>query len=557
MNYRLFLLFFFSFLVPFKNGWVFSIGEDVFYESDLISFYGAQEWQLASKEKKQGLVEDFIVREAAFVSSVKEGLLSSPSFVQKAYNKKRSLLVNYYYQTEIAKLAIDSSRFNHGKKHLKKDRFVYHILVGHEESSLRAPVLRTKEEALSLCLNIKDTLSFPFFKEAASQFSDDGSVRRNFGKLGWVSWGATVPSFEKAVFDGAFRSFLGPIETSFGFHLAYVDSVRPSSFSLLSDEEFFDALLLRSTSKSVGVFKDLSTKHDSLVLASKGLVFNDSLVVAPFLNSSLGAQHNKNDIVGFLKETKKPGVVCVFGGEALGFDWFIERLSFIPPSSRPTIKDSLSLFSIFKTVLLQDEAYKKAVLLGLDKKGGFLRVFDSYKKDLLYNLYFKSLVNSVPSPDSLDVLSFYNKTKNEKYKKPKSLKLQEVRSLSWAKADSLLGLYINGVLFEDLVKNHSVFINSNKGSIGPVEASYLEGRLSYYFKDFVKEGDVGPIVKNFDNSFSFYLVEKVYPESFIPYEKVYNRASSFVYKEAQNKKKKDKISSFYKELNIVKNDSLL
>tara|TARA_A100001015_G_scaffold240177_1_gene273775 strand:- start:1215 stop:2927 length:1713 start_codon:yes stop_codon:yes gene_type:complete len=554
MRFRAIYVLFFCLGLSFKGEWVFSINDSLYFEPSLSSFFGSKEWGLASKEKKRSLVDDFIIREAAFLMSKKTGLVFNPSFYQKAHKKKRELLINYYYQTEISKMALDSVRFENGKKHLKEERFVYHILLGHSESSLRVPVERTKEEALNLSQKIIDTLDFKFFKDAVVQFSDDGSAKRNFGELGWISWGATVPSFEGPVYDASPQSFVGPIETSFGYHIAYIDSVRPSFYSSFSDQEFYDALLLRSTSKDVSFLKTLSQRHDSLIFSSRPLVFNDSLIFSSFTkNSSL---FNKNDIVSFLK-TLPDGVVCVFGDQSFGFDWFSEKISSIPPSSRPTIKDSSSFIPVFKTVLLQEEAYNRGVSRGLNRRDGFLKVFNSYKKDLLYSLYFKNLVNDVSAPDSSSVYSYYLKNMDTKYKKPKSLYLKEVRCFSRATADSLLGLYIDGEPFDSLVYNYSFMFNKKEGGfVGPVERSYLEGSLYYYFDKNLKEGDVGPIVENFDNSFSFYKVVSVYPEEVFPFNKVYNRISSLLYKEKQELVKNKKVLSFYKDLNIVKNDSI-
>ena len=61
-------------------------------------------------------------------------------------------------------------------------------------------VERTKEEAFSLSLSLLDTLSFGFFEQASRGFSDDGAANRNGGRLGWVSWGSTIPVFEEFVF---------------------------------------------------------------------------------------------------------------------------------------------------------------------------------------------------------------------------------------------------------------------------------------------------------------------------------------------------------------------
>ena len=555
MRYKLYFCLCFCFL--FSEEWLFKINNSYYKETDMYSFYGMGEWVRSSKEKKQKMVDDFIVRESAYFGALNQGLDSSPSFYEKVFNRSHQLLVNYVYQIEVARLSADSSRVLLGEKFLKEDRLVHHILLGYEGSSLNVPVDRNKEEAFAFSLNLLDTLSFDFFETASRKFSDDGAANRNGGRLGWISWGSTIPVFEEFVFNSPVGSIKGPIETEFGYHLVYIEDVRPSSYSFLKNDEYLDQVLLRSSSRDIGVLRGLSSYYDSLVLVDKGVVFNDSLVVSLFNSFSFDLKKSKGDLVSVLKTVKTDGVVCVYNNKGLGVDWFVSQLESYPPSNRPTITTIESFYKTLKTLLLQKAAYEFGVLKGYDKKDLYLKGLLSYKKDLLYALFFKTLVNSVPPPDSLDVKKYYDLYKKEKYKTPRSLKLQEVRVDSWSLADRLLGLYIEGASFEGLAKEFSLgWSDDKKGLIGPVEVSFEGGKLKNYFTPSLKEGYVGDIVENKDGSFSFFLISKVFPEGFIPFDKVYSRASSLVYRQNQEVAKQNKISSFYKEYNIIVNDSL-
>ena len=553
-----YLLFFFCFCLG--NLPVFSIQDSVYYESDMYDFYGMGSWNRASQEQKIKMVDDFLIRESAFLAAQKDGLQFSSSFIEKTYNKKRQLLVNYVYQLDVSEMARDSLRFNEGKTFLKEDVLVHHILFGFEGSALRVPVKRTKQEALSLCLGVLDTLSFSFFSKAAITLSDDGSAKRNLGRLGWISWGSTVPAFEREVFGKEKGVFLGPIETEFGYHIAYIESKRPSSFSFLSNDEFLDAVLLRSSSKNVSNLQKLSSQYDSLTLSSAGLVFNDSLIstiYASINNSLLNTSLNKNDIIAVLEKNTLPGVVCVFKGKGLGLDWFINRLSFYDPSNRPNIQNVDSFYSILKTLLLQEEAYLSGLSKSYDLRSGFKKQLLSFEKDLLYTLYFKNLVNSVPLPDSAQVKVYYNQNREDKYLVPLSLKLEELVVDDFVLADSLLELYIEGYDFSLLSEYYSKNYNLDSfGLVGPVEKGFKKGKLKSFFNLDIKEGFVGNIIDNEDGSFSLYRVHKVYPESYIPFKKVYNRISSLLHRESQEKAKSSSIKDLYKEFNIVKNDSI-
>jgi len=544
----------------FGNNPVFTISDSVFYESDMYDFYGMAAWNRATVEQKKQMIDDFLVREGAFLSAKNEGLNFSSSFKEKVYNKKRQLLVNYVYQIDVSQMGLDSARYKKGETFLKKDVLVHHILFGFEGSALRVPVERTKEDAYFLCSSILDTLTLSSFSAVAAAFSDDGSANRNLGKLGWVSWGSTVPEFEKNVFGQPVKEILGPIETEFGYHIAYIEKERPSSFSFLSNDEFLDAVLLRSSSKNVSKLKSFSSSYDSTVLSNGNIVFNDSLVVSVFSsinNSLLNNSLNKNDIIAVLEKNKTPGVICVFNEKAYGIEWFINRLSFYSPSNRPNIQNLDSFYSILKTVLLQEQAYVSGVSRAFDSREGFKKQLLSFEKDLLYTLYFKNLVNNVKKPDSTSVQNHYFNNRDEKYLTPLSLKLEEITVNDFGLADSLLGLYIEGESFTSLSKSYSSKSSLESGSlVGPVEKGYKKGALKDYFNKDVFEGFVGDIINNKDGSYSIYRINKVYPESYIPLKKVYSRISSFLHRENQEKAKLKAIENFYKEHNIVKKDTL-
>ncbi len=549
---------FFSYAVC--NIALFSIKDSVYYESDMFDFYGMSSWNRSSNEQQNKMIEDFIVREGAFWSSKKEGLDMTASFKEKAYNKKRQLLVNFLYQYEVSKMVMDSSRFELGKTYLKKDLLVHHILFGFDGSALRSPVGRTKEDAYLLCSSILDTITFKSFQSLAKAFSDDGSANKNLGRLGWVSWGSTVPSFEERLFGEEVGSFVGPIETEFGYHIAYIEDERKSSLSFLSGQELLDASLLKSASRDMEFLKQQSAKYDSIVLSRGVLAFNDSLINVLYSSinrSVVDRSVNKNDIVAVLKSNHIPGVFCVFKNKALGLDWFINKLSFYNPSSRPNIKNIDSFYTIFNTLILQNEAYEKGLSLGYDKKPGFKKQLLSFEKDLLYTLFFKSVVNTVSLPDSLMVRSYYSKNKDTKYKTPLSLKFEHLTVKEYGLADSLLNSYIMGENFSDLVESFSVDYNaSSKGLVGPVEKNYKNGVLRGLFNNNPKKGDISDIIINADSSFSIYKTYAVFPEQYIPLKKAYARISSVLHRTLQEEAKEKAIQDFYTNFNILKNDSI-
>lgn len=79
----------------------------------------------------------------------------------------------------------------------------------------------TKEIARKGAQDLKRVLTARNFAEKARENSTDPSVKQNSGDLGYFSKEMMVKEFADAVFPQVIGTIIGPIETSFGFHLIY------------------------------------------------------------------------------------------------------------------------------------------------------------------------------------------------------------------------------------------------------------------------------------------------------------------------------------------------
>ncbi len=66
------------------------------------------------------------------------------------------------------------------------------------------------------------------FEAAARRYSEDPSVERNDGALGYITGGQTVLPFEDAAYGAAVGEVAGPVRTQFGVHLLKVTDRRPA-----------------------------------------------------------------------------------------------------------------------------------------------------------------------------------------------------------------------------------------------------------------------------------------------------------------------------------------
>ncbi len=65
------------------------------------------------------------------------------------------------------------------------------------------------------------------FAAVSNEFSDDTASKANGGDLGYFGSGRMVPEFEQAAFGAQPGQLVGPVKTSFGYHLLEVTDKRP------------------------------------------------------------------------------------------------------------------------------------------------------------------------------------------------------------------------------------------------------------------------------------------------------------------------------------------
>ncbi len=66
----------------------------------------------------------------------------------------------------------------------------------------------------------------------ALELSDDPSAKQNKGDLGWIGKGATVKEFEDASFNANVGDLVGPVKSSFGFHIIKVLGKEKKEFKV-------------------------------------------------------------------------------------------------------------------------------------------------------------------------------------------------------------------------------------------------------------------------------------------------------------------------------------
>ena len=530
-------------------GYVLNIDGVSFDEQDFYSKYSKSEWVKSSAFQKDRILKDYVKRESASLAAKESGFLFDPVLKNKIHNIENQLLVNLVYDYTVAFPLISREALKLSRSNLKKDVFIRHLLISHNASVMPSPPLRNSEEALLLITTIKDSLelkdfSFGYFSK---KYSDDPSASKNEGVLGWLQWGVTPMNFQASVWSLNVGETSNVIETEYGFHLVVVDSVRSSEFASY-DKDSYEYAVKRSSLVSVrDLLKDASLAYDTETLDERVIIYEKSInilfekmVQSKNELSSLGQSFN---LVDFLKNIENGDVLFSVDRNLYGPKWFLPQISQFPKSKIPEFSSYSDFLNFMQNIIMQKIAIKDGLEMGLLENDYFKKRVSVEQSRVLYDSYLKHLVNSVKTPDSLLVKSYYEKNKEKKYFDPEKVIIRQIKVASKNLSDSLHSILSTDIsLFNSLSSNFSLVYSQTEGLMEPFE----RGKFNYMGeKAFeLSVGEMSSPIENPDKTFSIILIEEKIDKKIIPINRVYKRIESLLIKDSQEKIKTSTFESF-------------
>ena len=146
-------------------------------------------------------------------------------------------------------------------------QFGYHLIEAldrrgdkvHARHILIAPELSAEDEniAYSFILSLKDSINnIADFKTLVEKHSDDSETKKIGGDLGWINLSNyPIPEF-RMVADRLERSVPnGPLKTDLGYHLVWLEGIRPGGRPSL-ERHWFDLELLALNQKRIAWYQD-------------------------------------------------------------------------------------------------------------------------------------------------------------------------------------------------------------------------------------------------------------------------------------------------------------
>tara|TARA_A100000164_G_scaffold47010_2_gene35645 strand:- start:11638 stop:13329 length:1692 start_codon:yes stop_codon:yes gene_type:complete len=555
---KILLFVFCSFI--FSEKIIFQIKNTNIYDYDFYETVPYSEWVVLDTSKQRLSKNSFLEKELVFFESLEKKINLHGEIYTKLNQRESQLLINFAYENFVAYPLIKESDLVDAKQHIKDRRFVYHLLLGYDGCSMPGVFPKNKEEVLKdisvLQKKISDSLSLAKTKDRASVFQDfvlleseDPSASQNKGALGWISWGRTVSSFQKTVFDLPDGALSEPVLTDFGYHLVFVEKTEPSDFS------YYNPFMLENITKKTCLqtldfekLRSSAIEFDSTLVSSDKLKINKPVLKKIFKTieektKDKKLRGNKNSYINWIEEKSFSDVLFIYNQKAYGVGWFVYYLNKMPATRVPSIKTEGDLLSLLKSFILQ-----KAVLLKAEKEAlyslySYQKEFLKHKKNILQKEYSSFLLNSIEKPDSLEVFNLYNKgVYKGDYIKPKSVVYSEIKTSSEDKINKAYNHFLSEKNFDNTLKLFDGTIKSpvSEGSGGPLSLTAFG----------MKVGEVSSPIENRNKTFSLIRVEKfIEPEPF-SLAKVYNQIERKIIKEKQDSIKFNLLKNLKNKYNI-------
>lgn len=148
----------------------------------------------------------------------RNGLDTLPSFKNELNGYRSQLASPYLTDNEL-----QEQLYQEAYSHFQTDCDVSHILV-----SLKGETPADTLEAYNKALTAAERLKTEDFATVAREMSDDPSVAKNDGHLGYFTALQLVWPFEKAMYELPLNTYSAPIRTNYGYHILIVHDRRPA-----------------------------------------------------------------------------------------------------------------------------------------------------------------------------------------------------------------------------------------------------------------------------------------------------------------------------------------
>ncbi len=188
---------------------------------------------MSQKQSVDDYLDMFINFKLKVIEAENLGMDTTRAFLDEYHSYRAQLARPYLSDPE----AVD--RFaREAYARMKKEIHASHILVSLDPKASPEDTLYAWQKIMDIRQRI---LNGEDFDKVARATSDDPSVKRNGGDLGWFTVFRMVLPFEDAAYNTPVGKISMPFRTQFGYHIVKVQDVRPARGSVHVDHIFIRA----------------------------------------------------------------------------------------------------------------------------------------------------------------------------------------------------------------------------------------------------------------------------------------------------------------------------
>lgn len=188
-------------------------------KSEFVYIYNKNNTENAVEHKTFDEYLDLFVNFKLKVADAKnQGLDTLPSFRNELDGYRTQLAAPYLTDSQL-----QEQLYQEAYSHFETDCNVSHILI-----SLKGNTPADTLEAYNKALMVVERLKTEDFTAVAKEMSEDPSVSKNGGHLGYFTALQLVWPFEKAMYELPLNTVSAPVRTNYGYHVIVVHDRRPA-----------------------------------------------------------------------------------------------------------------------------------------------------------------------------------------------------------------------------------------------------------------------------------------------------------------------------------------
>ncbi|MGD9899634.1 MAG: peptidylprolyl isomerase, partial [Calditrichaceae bacterium] len=339
---------------------------------------------------------------------------------------------------------------------LQKDQIsVSHILISYKGID-RSPATRTKDEAIALSEEIvKKARAGEDFAVLALQYSDDATVRKNKGNLGFLTAGKMLPEFQKAAYKLNVGEISDPVKTKFGYHIIKLEDKKPNNAFKYAKYEQEKENLKKLFFQA---YKDTARKmwdaHIATTKKENSLKISDENI-----EKTVKASIEKGKMSGSLKiddytDQEKNTVLAEWSGSALTLNDLFKAYNNTIMKMKSTLTTFEGLKGVTENYAVRKMLLSDAIKKGINKDPEVVKILDDMLEQPMSSAIEKKQVMDKVKIEDADLLKYYENNKNE-FILPEEIEIWEIYLKDEAKAKKVSKLAKSGQNFEKLVETYS------------------------------------------------------------------------------------------------------